>query len=326
MTEPLSDAVRVARMYYYQERTTQEIASELGLSRSKVSRLLKFAKAQGLVEIRIIDPNTQARALAGLIQSHFNVPEVHVVDVPETANERECLDRVATVAAAYLNTLMMDGSILAMAWGTTVSAISKRLSPKLLKNVQVVQLNGSGNTHDVGLLYSAEILRHFSEAYQAKTHTFPVPTFFDYPQTKKALWLERSVQRILNLQAQASILLYSIGTFEAGVPSHVYTGGYLEPDDIVELKREAVVGDIATVFFRADGSYQDIPINARASGPDLHLFTHVENAVCVISGSGKVAGLRAALAGGYLKKLIIDEPTARLLYTRSGSVKSSRPD
>lgn len=320
MTELLSDAVRIARMYYYQERTTQEIASELGLSRSKVSRLLKFAKAQGLVEIRVIDPNTQARALEGLIQSHFNVPEVHVVDVPETASEQEWLDRVATVAAAYLNTLMTDGAILAMAWGTTVSAISKRLSPKPLKNVQVVQLNGSGNTHDAGLLYSAEILRHFSEAYQAKTHTFPVPTFFDYSETKKALWLERSVQRILNLQAQASILLYSIGAFEAGVPSHVYTGGYLESTDLVELKREAVVGDIATVFFRADGSYHDIPINARASGPDLNLFTHVENAVCVISGSGKVAGLRAALAGGYLKKLIIDEPTARLLYTSTGCV------
>lgn len=321
MTELLSDAVRIARMYYYQERTTQEIASELGLSRSKVSRLLKFAKAQGLVEIRVIDPNTQARALEGLIQSHFNVPEVHVVDVPETASEQEWLDRVATVAAAYLNTLMTDGAILAMAWGTTVSAISKRLSPKPLKNVQVVQLNGSGNTHDAGLLYSAEILRHFSEAYQAKTHTFPVPTFFDYSETKKALWLERSVQRILNLQAQASILLYSIGAFEAGVPSHVYTGGYLESTDLVELKREAVVGDIATVFFRADGSYHDIPINARASGPDLNLFTHVENAVCVISGSGKVAGLRAALAGGYLKKLIIDEPTARLLYTSTTSAQ-----
>jgi deoxyribonucleoside regulator len=322
MTEHLSDAVRVARMYYYQERTTQEIAGELGLSRSKVSRLLKLAKAQGLVEIRIIDPNTQASALEGTIQTHFGVPEVHVVDVPETASEREWLERVATVAAAYLSTLMKDGTILATAWGTTVSAISERLGVKPLKNVQVVQLNGSGNTHDAGLLYSAEILRHFSEAYGAKTHTFPVPTFFDYPETKGALWRERSVRRILDLQARADILLYSIGAFEAGVPSHVYTGGYLEPTDLTDLKREGVVGDIATVFFRADGSYRDIPINARASGPDLSLFTQAENAVCVVSGRGKAAGLRAALAGGYLKKLIIDEPTARML---SAGLEATRP-
>lgn len=313
MTEPLQNAVRVARMYYYGERTTQEIATELGLSRSKVSRLLKFAKERGLVEIRILDPDTQTGALEQLLRSNFGVREVQVVDVPEAAGEEVWLERVATVAAAYLGTLMQDGTVLAMAWGTTVSAISERLGAKPLKNVQVVQLNGSGNTHDAGLRYSAELLRGFADAYGAKTHTFPVPTFFDFPETKRALWLERSVRRILDLQAKADVFLYSIGAVEAGVPSHVYTGGYLEPADLSELRSTGVVGDIATVFFRADGSYQDIPINARASGPDLSLLARAENAVCVVSGRAKVEGVRAALRGGYLKKLIIDEPTARLL-------------
>ncbi len=319
VTEPLYDAVRVARMYYYQERTTQEIADELGLSRSKVSRLLKLAKLRGLVEIRIVDPNTQASSLEHTIQTHFGVPEVHVVDVPEMAGEQVWLERVATVAAAYLNTLMRDEAILAVAWGTTISAISERLNAKPLKDVQVVQLNGSGNTHDAGLRYTAEILRHFSAAYGATTHPFPVPTFFDFSETKQALWLERSVKRILDLQTQADIFLYSIGAFEAGVPSRVYTGDYLEPGDLAELRREGVVGDVATVFFRADGSYRDVPINARASGPDLGLFRRAKHAVCVVSGRGKVAGLRAALAGGYLKQLIIDEPTARLLCAGLGS-------
>lgn len=312
MNEPLQDAVRVARMYYYQERTTQEIADELGVSRSKVSRLLKLAKAQGLVEIRIADPKAQLSSLEGRFLSHFGV-QAHIVDVPEAAGEVVWLDRVATVAAAYLSTLMQDGTILAMAWGTTISAISERLGAKPLKHVQVVQLNGSGNTHDAGIRYSAEILRGFADAYGAKTHTFPVPTFFDYPETKRALWLERSIQRILDLQSRADVFLYSIGAVEAGVPSHVYTGGYLEPADLSELRSAGVVGDIATVFFRADGSYQDIPINARASGPNLSLLAQAENAVCVVSGRGKVEGIRAALRGGYLKKLIIDEPTARLL-------------
>ena len=318
MTKPLGDAVRVARMYYYGERRTQEIAEELGMSRSRVSRLLKLAKEEGLVEIRVVDPGVQVKGLERDISDRFGVREVHVVNVPEAAGEREWLGRVATVAAAHLNTLLTDGTTLAVAWGTTVSAISERLSVKLLKNVQVVQLNGSGNSHDSGLLYSAEILRHFAEAYGAATHPFPVPTFFDFPETKRALWRERNVVRILDLQRRADVLLYSIGAFEAGVPSHVYNGGYLEPPDHAELKREGVVGDIATVFFRADGSYEDIPLNARASGPDLSLFANAERAVCVVSGRGKVAGLRAALAGGFLAQLIVDEPTARLLCAGSG--------
>jgi DNA-binding transcriptional regulator LsrR (DeoR family) len=40
----------------------------------------------------------------------------------------------------------------------------------------------------------------------------------------------------------------------------------------------------------------------------------------VASGRGKVEGLRAALRGGFVNELIIDEPTARLL------LESSPPD
>jgi len=44
-------AVKVARLYYEQGLTTDAIATELGLSRPKVSRLLSYARRSGLVEI-----------------------------------------------------------------------------------------------------------------------------------------------------------------------------------------------------------------------------------------------------------------------------------
>ena len=74
-----------------------------------------------------------------------------------------------------------------------------------------------------------------------------------------------------------------------------------------------MIADIATVFFRADGSWRDIALNARSSGPDLDRFKHAAHAICVVSGKSKIAGLRAALRGGYINELVIDEPTARLL-------------
>lgn len=312
-TDALGDAVRVARMYYYQELTTQEIADELELSRSKVSRLLKLAKERGLIEIRVLDPEARPNALEAAIRDRWAVRDVDVVAVPETADPREVLSRVANHAAATLNALMEDGTVLALAWGTTVGAVAQRLLPKPLAEVEVVQLNGSGNTHDIGLAYTSEILRRFADAYGARSHPFPVPTFFDYADTKRALWRERSIRRILDLQARADVLLYSIGTVEAGVPSHVYAGGYLEERDLRGLEREGVVGDIATVFFRGDGSYRDVPINDRASGPDLALFAEARHALCVVAGRGKVAGLRAALKGGWVGRLVVDEPTARAL-------------
>ena len=56
-----------------------------------------------------------------------------------------------------------------------------------------------------------------------------------------------------------------------------------------------------------------ISLNERASGPDLSLVREAKHGLCVVSGLGKVHGLRAALQGKLMTELIVDEPTADAL-------------
>ena len=79
---------------------------------------------------------------------------------------------------------------------------------------------------------------------------------------------ERSMRRVLDMQSHLDIALFGVGSPFADIPSHVYIGGYLEPEDYQTLSEHGVVGDVATVFFRADGSTDGIELNARATGPD----------------------------------------------------------
>ena len=313
VSEQFVNAITVARLYYYQDMTTTVIARELKLSRSKVSRLLSFARDNGLVEIHINDPRDHPQGLEAALKLRFGLPQAHVVSVPETAGEGEWLLRVASHAASYLNTIVTSNRVLGVAWGSTVNAIVARLTPKATFNVEVVQLNGSGNTHSMSNAFSSDIIMKFAANYAARPQPFPVPAFFDYAETKTALWRERSVQRQVGLQQRADILVFSIGAPAAKVPSQIHSGGYLDADDLQALARDGAVGDIATVFFRSDGSYRDIELNARTSGPDLELFCRAQHSICVVSGLGKVDGVRAALRGGFMNTLIIDEPTARLL-------------
>ncbi len=313
--EKVTDALRVARMYYYQNLTTEAISNEMNLSRSTISRLLTYARQRGLVNIRIIDPSEHPQQLERKIISEFKIKRVHVVPVSENVSEGEWLDRVAQYTARYLNSIVDSDMILGIAWGTTMSAISKHLLPKVTHNSQIVQLNGAGNTRTMGIEYASEIIVRFAQNFKMSAHLFPVPTFFDYARSKQAFWEERSIQRILNLQNKANLLLYSIGAVNAGIPSQVYCGGYLEQKDFVELQRDHVVGDIATVFFREDGSFEGIPLNNRASGPGLELF-QIKYGICVVSGLAKVKGLRAALKGRLITELIVDEPTARSLVDK----------
>ena len=313
--DKLESAIRVARLYYYQNLTTEAIASEMQVSRSTVSRLLSFAKETGLVEIRIQDPSEHPRQLEKIILDRFKIEQVHVVPVPEIVGEAEWLERAALYAANYLNSIFDSDMILGLAWGTTTSAIAKYLQPKTTHNSQIVQLNGAGNTQSTGIDYASEIVMRFAQNYGARAHLFPVPTFFDYAETKNALWKEGSIKRLLDLQQQANLLLYSIGAVNAGVPSHVYSGGYLEKRDYLELEKEAIAGDIATVFFRESGSFDRIPLNQRTSGPSLELFQQ-KRGICIVSGLAKVRGLYAALKGNLMRELIIDEPTARRLVEK----------
>jgi len=313
--DKIHDAVRAARMYYYQNMKTKLIAKEMNVSRSTVSRMLSFAKNEGLVNIQIVDPTEEPQRMEKRILERFKLERAHVVPAPEIAGESEWLQRAAQYAAKYLNSLFESGMVLGIAWGTTLSAISTHLLKKTTHNAQIVQLNGAGNTQSMGIEYASEIIMRFAENYRARAHLFPVPTFFDYAETKQALWKERSIRRILDLHKRTDLLIYSIGAVNAGIPSHVYSGGYLEEQDYVELDRLNVAGDIATVFFREDGSFSGIPMNDRASGPNLELFKQ-KYGVCVVSGLAKVRGLYAALKGGLMKELIVDEPTARELINK----------
>ncbi|MBP1240976.1 DNA-binding transcriptional regulator LsrR (DeoR family) [Frigoribacterium sp. PvP121] len=310
--EKTQEALRAAHLYYMQDLTMEAIASELGTSRSSVSRLLKSARESGLVDIQIKSPLDQATAVAEGLHRRFGVV-AHVVPVPDQTSDVDRLERVALSAARTITPYVDSNMVIGVAWGSTLSAVSRSLVPKPTHNSVVVQLNGAANTRTTGIEYASEILRRFGQAYTAAIQQFPVPAFFDDPATKRALWRERSTKRVLELQASMDLVVFGVGSRDARVPSHVYSGGYLEQSDHDSLDADHVVGDVATVFYRADGSSTDIELNARGTGPDLATVRRAPRRVCVVAGEAKVAGVRGALAAGLATDLILDEGTARAL-------------
>ncbi|MBF4575239.1 sugar-binding transcriptional regulator [Frondihabitans sp. VKM Ac-2883] len=306
------DALRASHLYYLQDLTMEAIARELGTSRSSVSRLLSYARETGLVDIQIKSPLDQATLVSDQLHRRFNVV-AHVVPIPDQTTDVDRLDRVALSAARILTPFVDSNMVIGLAWGSTVSAISRYLVPKATHGSMIVQLNGAANTRTTGIVYASEILRRFGDAFGAQVQQFPVPAFFDDPDTKQALWRERSTKRVLAFQDSMDVVVFGIGAPDALVPSHVYSGGYLEESDHASLRRDGVVGDVATVFFREDGSSSDITLNKRASGPDFATIRRAPRRVCVVAGTSKVPGIRGALAAGLVTDLIVDESTARAL-------------
>ncbi len=306
------DALRAAQLYYLQDLTMDAIATELRTSRSSVSRLLSHARATGLVEITIRSPLDHGGQLEREILQRYRVA-AHVVPVPDAISDVDRLERVAMTAGRLLTGFIDSNMTIGIGWGSTSSAISRHLVPKDTHNSVVVQMNGAGNTFTNGIDYASEILERFGRAYSAQIQQFPVPAFFDDPATREALWRERSTKRTLKIQANMDIAIFGLGSPFAEVPSHVYIGGYLDRGDYRSLSDDHVVGDIATVFYRLDGSWRDVALNARATGPDFDRLRRVARRVCVVSGPQKLASLRGALATGLITDLVLDGALARHL-------------
>jgi len=308
----MREALRAAKLYYLQGLTMDAIGDELKMSRSSVSRLLDLARNMGIVDIHINSPADGPRRIEEEISDRFSV-SAHLVPVPEGTAPVDRLERVAVSAARMLSQFFSSSMTMGIAWGSTISAVSRHLPRKITSNSQIVQLNGAGNDQTSGVDYSGEILRRFGEAFSAQIQHFPAPAFFDDPRAKSFLWEERSTQRILELQKRSDVALFGLGTTDAEVPSQVYAGGYLSAPEIATLRDEGIVGDVATVFYRADGTWEDIDANKRSSGPGLDVMRAIPRRICVISGEKRLEALRGAIEARVITDLIIDETTARAL-------------
>ncbi|WP_094770484.1 sugar-binding transcriptional regulator [Microbacterium gorillae] len=290
----------------------EAIARELRTSRSSVSRLLSHARESGLVQITVRTPESEAAALTHEVSRRFALTP-HIVPVPAAVGDVERLERVALTAARLLSTYITSNQKVGLAWGSTMTAVARHLVPHPTHDTEFVQLNGTGNMSSSGIGYASDLLRRFGDAYDAAVHQFPVPAFFDDPDTRTAFWRERGIARLLDLQGRLDVALFSIGSPFAEVPSHVHHGGFLDADDYAQLTADGVVGDVATVFFRADGSSDGIALNRRATGPDHAVLRRVPRRVCIVAGPAKLPALRGAIRARLVTDLVVDEATARAL-------------
>ncbi|MCI6574169.1 MAG: sugar-binding domain-containing protein [Actinomycetaceae bacterium] len=299
----------VAVMYYIEGQTMESIAHKVGVSRSTISRLLKEARERGYVHIAVRSVDEHSSQLVQWISQTFQITAT-VVPVSLDASEHQRLDSVAAMAASLFTQMIHPGDVIGVAWGNTISKLAEHLRPRSVAGVTVVQLNGAVSVAGKGLPYAGALIQKVAQTFGAQMITFPVPAFFDHASTRDALWNETSVRSIREVQLRTNVAIFGIGSLSSAIPSMVYSGGYLQPEDMEIIRREHVVGDVCTVLLRGDGTWRDLALNDRASGPTPDMLRKIPQRIAVVAGAGRVPALLAALRAGVITHLVIDRDTA----------------
>ncbi len=115
--------------------------------------------------------------------------------------------------------------------------------------------------------------------------------------------------------------LVEIGTLEE--PAFT-TRPVIDDDSRAELRRAGAVGEMCGRFFGARGGECQTSHRARVIGIDLETLRSCPEVVAVISGATPRAAVLAAIAGGLVRSLVIDEHGAAALLICSSELGRNR--
>ncbi|MDO7881621.1 sugar-binding transcriptional regulator [Salinibacterium soli] len=300
-------AVRVAELYYEENKSQDEIGGLLGITRWKVGRLLSQAREQGIVSIEIVHPRARRLGVERQLRERFGLDDAVVV--PAT-DEPELSARVAQAAADFLTAVRPVPRTLGVSWGRTLDAIAERLPTGWATSVTVVQINGGVSlSRRPGT--AAHTATTIAQKAAGQSVLLPSPAILERLETKRAIESDRTVAGVIELAEAASMYLFSAGVADA--TSILVDNGYLTSADVAELRRKGAVGDVVGRYIDANGNIVDPGLDERTMGLSLDKLRSSKNTVLVLSGESKHDVARAIVTSGLCTVLITDESTASAL-------------
>ena len=301
-------AINVAKLYYRSDYSQQKIAQELGVSRPSISRLLQYAKDKGYVNIQIVDPVEDMSHMEQRLKDKLHLKDVKIAS--STINDEEEIKKyIGITAARYLDSIIKDGDIIGVGWGTTLYNMSQALVPKAIKGSQVVQLEG-GVSHSEWNNYAREILESFAANFDTVAQYMPLPVIFDTKETKELVDKDRYIKRVLELGRHANIAIFSVGTVRPN--ALFFRLGYTGIEEQEKIQKSSV-GDICSRFFDVEGRICNRDLDDRTVGITLSELRDKEFSIMISGGEAKINSIRAALKGRYANVLITDQFTGKAL-------------
>ncbi|SDN27898.1 deoxyribonucleoside regulator [Fictibacillus solisalsi] len=309
--DKLKKVIEAAKLYYLLDYNQNQIAAEMGISRPTVSRLLQLAKSEGIVQIKIMDPENDIEQLSSELEQKFHLKKAIVASIPQY-DSGLIKEELGEKAAAYLYETTQDGDVIGVTWGTTLYNVACHLKQKFVKDVKVVQLKG-GISHSETHTYHSEVLSLFGKAYNTVPIYLPLPAIVDHVVVKQAMEADRHIKRILDLGKEANIAVFTIGAVKS--ESLLFQLGYFSEEDQKQIRSKAA-GDLCSRFIDENGEILNADINERTLGIDLKELKKKDHSILVAGGQQKVEGICAALKGGYANVLVTDQFTARSLLDK----------
>jgi deoxyribonucleoside regulator len=306
--------IEVAKKYYLEGLSQQEIAGQYSISRPSVSNLLKRCRDEGIVEIRIAESfSSQASALADRLRRKFLIEEIAVV--PSENVSSDPFPAAAVTAAELLKSRLRDGVKIGLSWGSSIYQVVEALTGQNIVDAEVVQLTGSLGL-DNPSFDGFDLVRNLAQKLNGRPNLLQAPLLVKNPEVRQALISEHPLAGTMSLMGKLDLALVGMSS---DVPelSAMVKEGFLSLQEAGRIMDAGGVGHICGLHYDRDGHFIDDPQNKRVIGISPEDFMQIPRIIGVAWGEHKAEAIAAAMRGGLIHSLVTDQKAAlRILGTK----------
>ena len=302
---------RIAKMYYMDGMTQEQIAAAESISRSQISRLLEQARQRGIVEINVRMPERiSLNELRNDLIRGLKLKDMTIVPLSESATEEEAIETIATAAASFLPRELKNCRTIGVGWGRTVYRMCCVISHRAAESEKLfVPLIGVSGTDNPAMQVNA-LLDRLGEHLRGHTYFVNVPAFRE--NTIVLSDLER--KRLTQLHRYWNDLDAAIVGLGAPPGAKHFFVSEVPARFANRFKADKAVGDVLSQFYRADGTLvPEVPGFERIAFPANRL-KEVPKVICLAGGAEKVPALIAGARAGFYNILVTDSVTAEAIY------------
>ncbi len=305
---------RAVWLYHVEGSTQTDIATQLGINRVMVVRLLADARRRNEVRVTISAPLADLIALEREIETRFGIGRVIIA--PFADPDGDPVRVIAAAAGNFISGLMKSGMTVGVGWGRTLYNTLPFITGATLEDFRVVSL--LGGIAAARRFNPAEFAWQFTELFQGEGFLIPAPAVVDSPETRHALLERCGLAAIFEMAEKLDVALLSVGGITALTTS--YRTGYITEADRRSLIEAGAVGDVLYNFIDEAGALVQHDVNDRVISANLGHLRKTTERVLISGGKEKGIALKAAISTLSPTTLITDEQSARSLARGSAEV------
>lgn len=297
----------LAALYYLEQVTQEELSKRFNLSRPSISKLLKRAREEGIVEIRVLTRPESAHELEQEFQKRFGL--TRLLTAVEQRNPDAQRQSVAALMADYLENILHDDMVVAVGMGRNIAAIAEQIVIGGGRSITFVSAIG-GSPRAGDYISSDHICRRLAARFGGMSETLYAPALVADAALRHALMENDVVQNTLHHARRADVALIGIG--DVNEDSNMVRMGWFTPQEIAESKLAGTVGDMMGYdFITLEGKPANVPTQGRVIGLSLEDLRRIPNVAAIASESSKLVSILAALRTGTITTLATTEPIAK---------------